>query len=41
MAAPASGAPSKTSVLTSFSFGTISMYSPWKATSKPPSAIIT
>ena len=40
-AAPASGAPSKISVLTSFSFGTISWYSPWKATSKPPSATIT
>ena len=33
--------PSKTSVLTIRSFGTISRYSPWKPTSKPPFAVIT
>ena len=33
--------PSKTSVDTIRSFGTISRYSPWKPTSIPPSAIIT
>ena len=31
---------SKISVKTTFSPGTISRYSPWKATSKPPSATI-
>src|SRR5919106_953760 len=38
---PASAAPSYTSVETIRSFGTISRYSPWNATSKPPCATIT
>ena len=38
---PGPGAPSKTSVLTIRSPSTISWYSPWKATSKPPVAVIT
>jgi hypothetical protein len=37
----ASGMPSKISVETRRSFGTISRYSPWKPTSNPPSATIT
>src|SRR5215217_6496580 len=36
-----SGMPSYTSVETIRSFGTISRYSPWKATSNPPSVTIT
>jgi hypothetical protein len=35
-----SGAPSKTSVETIRSPGTISRYSPWNATSNPPFAVI-
>ncbi len=38
---PASGMASKISVETIRSSGTISWYSPWNATSKPPFAIIT
>jgi hypothetical protein len=37
----ASGAPSNTSVDTIRSSGMISRYSPWKATSPPPSVVIT
>ena len=39
--AAASGMPSNTSVFTSRSSGTISRYSPWKATSNPSFASIT
>ncbi len=39
--ASASGTPSKTSVQTIRSAGTISRYSPWKATSNPAFAVIT
>ena len=39
--AGASGMPSKTSVETIRSSGTISRYSPWKATSNSPCAVIT
>jgi hypothetical protein len=37
----APGAPSKSSVETSFSFGTISRYVPWNATSDPSFVVIT